>query len=50
MALCDECGCYDDNWVDGEDITEEELEKDPASQMLIVCVKYVSTLPTSAKK
>ena len=29
MALCDECGCYDDNWVDGEDITEEELEKDP---------------------
>ena len=29
MALCDECGCYDDNWVDGEDISEEELEKDP---------------------
>ena len=29
MAQCDECGCYDDNWVDGEDITEEELEKDP---------------------
>ena len=29
MALCDECSCYDDNWVDGEDITEEELEKDP---------------------
>ena len=29
MALCDECECYDDNWVDGEDITEEELEKDP---------------------
>ena len=28
MALCDECSCYDDNWVDGEDITEEELEKD----------------------
>ena len=29
MACCDECGCFDDNWVDGEDITEEELEKDP---------------------
>ena len=29
MACCDECGCYDDNWVDGEDITEEELENDP---------------------
>ena len=29
MAVCDECSCYDDNWVDGEDITEEELEKDP---------------------
>ena len=29
MALCDECECYDDNWIDGEDITEEELEKDP---------------------
>ena len=29
MALCDECGCYDDNWVDGEDITDEELENDP---------------------
>ena len=24
MALCDECSCYDDNWVDGEDITDEE--------------------------
>ena len=32
MALCDECECYDDNWVDGEDITEEELEKDPLYQ------------------
>ena len=29
MAMCEECGCFDDNWVDGEDITEEELEKDP---------------------
>ena len=29
MAPCDECECYDDNWIDGEDITEEELEKDP---------------------
>ena len=29
MAQCDECGCYDDNWVDGEDITDEELENDP---------------------
>ena len=29
MARCDECDCYDDNWIDGEDITEEELEKDP---------------------
>ena len=29
MALCDECSCYDDNWVDGEDITDEELENDP---------------------
>ncbi len=29
MACCDECGCYDDNWVDGEDITDEELENDP---------------------
>ena len=28
MALCDECDCYDDNWIDGEDITEEELEKE----------------------
>ena len=32
MALCDECECYDDNWVDGEDITEEELENDPLYQ------------------
>ena len=32
MAYCDECECYDDNWVDGEDITEEELEKDPLYQ------------------
>ena len=29
MAFCDECGCYDDNHIDGEDITEKELEKDP---------------------
>ena len=29
MAICDECSCYDDNWIDGEDITEEELENDP---------------------
>ena len=29
MALCDECSCYDDNWVDGGDITDEELENDP---------------------
>ena len=29
MACCEECGCFDDNWVDGEDITEEELEKAP---------------------
>ena len=29
MAICDECCCYDDNHIDGEDITEEELEKDP---------------------
>ena len=29
MSCCDECGCYDDNWVDGEDITDEELENDP---------------------
>ena len=29
MAYCDECSCYDDNWVDGEDITDEELENDP---------------------
>ena len=29
MAMCDECGCFDDNWLDGEDITEEELEDDP---------------------
>ena len=29
MSLCDECSCYDDNWVDGEDITDEELENDP---------------------
>ena len=29
MAYCEECGNFDDNWVDGEDITEEELEKDP---------------------
>ena len=28
MAVCDECCCYDDNHIDGEDITEEELEKD----------------------
>ena len=35
MSKCDECGCYDDNWLEGEltidseDITEEELEADP---------------------
>jgi len=29
MAYCDECDCYDDNYIDGEDITEEELENDP---------------------
>ena len=29
MAMCDECDCYDDNYIDGEDITEEELENDP---------------------
>ena len=35
MSKCDECGCYDDNWLEGEltidseDITEEELEDDP---------------------
>ena len=29
MAICDECSCYDDNWIDGEDITEDELENDP---------------------
>ena len=29
MAMCDECGCFDDNWLDGEDITEEELENNP---------------------
>ena len=29
MAICDECSCYDDNYIDGEDITEEDLEKDP---------------------
>ena len=28
MAYCDECNCYDENCVDGEDITDEELEKD----------------------
>ena len=28
MAKCDECDCYDDNYIDGEDITEEELEND----------------------
>ena len=27
MAICDECCCYDDNHIDGEDITEEELER-----------------------
>ena len=35
MSKCDECGCYDDNWLEGEltidseDITEEELENNP---------------------
>ena len=29
MAICDECSCYDDNWIVGEDITVEELENDP---------------------
>ena len=29
MAKCDECECYDDSYIDGEDITEEELENDP---------------------
>ena len=29
MSMCDKCSCYDDNWVDGEDITDEELENDP---------------------
>ena len=27
MAICDECCCFDDNHIDGEDFTEEELEK-----------------------
>ena len=27
MAVCDECCCFDDNHIDGEDFTEEELEK-----------------------
>ena len=29
MSFCEKCYCYDDSYVDGEDITEEELEKDP---------------------
>ena len=29
MSYCEKCCCYDDNYVEGEDITEEELEKDP---------------------
>ena len=29
MAICDKCCCYDDNWIDGEDITKNDLETDP---------------------
>ena len=28
MSYCEKCCCYDDNYIEGEDITEEELEKD----------------------
>jgi len=33
MAICDECSCYDDNWIDGDGITEEELENDPKYEL-----------------
>ena len=33
MAICDECGCFDDNWLDGEDISEEELKNDPKYEL-----------------
>ena len=33
MAQCDECGCFDDNHVDGdpefENLTEEQIEDNP---------------------
>ena len=33
MAICDHCGCFDDNHIDGdpdfEDLTEEQLEDNP---------------------
>ena len=33
MALCDECGCFDDNHIDGdpdfENLTEEQIEENP---------------------
>ncbi len=28
MAQCDECCCYDDNHVDCEDLTDEQIEND----------------------
>ena len=41
MSFCEKCYCYDDSYVDGEDITEEELEKDP----LYDCLLYTSPSP-----
>ena len=33
MALCDECGCFDDNHIDGdpdfENLTEDQIEENP---------------------
>ena len=32
MAFCDESDCYDDWHIEGEDISEEDLKKDPLYQ------------------
>ena len=29
MSFCEKCYCYDDSYVEGEDITDEQLENDP---------------------
>ncbi len=29
MSFCEKCYCYDDSYVEGEDITDDQLENDP---------------------